>query len=120
MDAWGPTLWQEWANLDDPIRDAKQGIAGLETGLIEDVSAKVRAILLKHAPEFINAAEGFGDKVTYIPSSALGRSPEEDEAGMLGVRPNEVKPVWAEVPLLYLLNQTTTGLIPSVRRSTSG
>ena len=120
LDAWGPTLWPEWSSIEDPIRDAKQGLAGLQNSLIEEVSVKVRAIMLKHAPEFVNAAEGFGEKVTYIPSSALGRAPEEDsETGRLGVRPNEVKPVWAEVPLLYLLNQTTTGLIPSVRRSTS-
>ena len=80
----------------------------------------MRVILAKHAPEFVNAAEGFADKVTYIPGSALGRPPEEDpDTGMLGVRPQEVKPIWAEVPLLYLLNQTSTGLIPSVRRSQS-
>ncbi len=72
----------------------------------------------KLAPEFVNAAEGFAEKVTYIPVSALGHAPEEDpETGMLGVRPQAVTPVWAEVPLLYLLNQTSTGLIPSVRRS---
>lgn len=118
MDAWGPTLWPEWEQLDDPIRDAKQGIAGLETDLIEDVSSRLREILVKHAPEFVNAAEGFAENVTYIPVSALGRPPEVDEgSGMLGVRPNEVQPVWAEVPLLYLLNQTSAGLIPAVKRS---
>ena len=73
--------------------------------------------MLKLAPEFVNAAEGFADRVTYVPVSALGRPPEEDpETGMLGVRPAEVSPIWAEVPLLYLLNQTSTGLIPAVRR----
>ena len=115
-DAWAPTLWPDWQGLEDPIRDAK-GIAGLDTELVHEVSAKLRTILAKLAPEFVNAAEGFAEKVTYIPVSALGRPPEEDpETGMLGVRPSEVVPVWAEVPLLYLLNQTSTGLIPSVRR----
>ena len=118
MDAWGPTLWPEWTSLSDPIRDAKQGIAGLDTDLIEDVSSQLRQILVKHAPEFVNAAEGFAENVTYIPVSALGRPPEVDEgSGMLGVRPNEVRPIWAEVPLLYLLNQTSAGLIPAVKRS---
>ena len=120
MDAWAPTLWPEWEQLEDPIRDAKQGIAGLEVGLIQEVSGKIRAILAKLAPEFVNAAEGFAENVTYIPVSALGRGPEVDEgSGLLGVRPNEVKPVWAEVPLLYLLSQTSAGLIPTVMKSGS-
>ncbi len=118
LDSWGPTLWPEWKQVEDPIRDAKQGVAGLDLELIESVSVKLRAMMSKLAPEFVNAAEGFADNVIYIPVSALGRAPEVDEAtGMLGVRPNEVKPIWAEVPLLYLLNQTSSGLIPSVRRS---
>ena len=118
LDSWGPTLWPEWDTVDDPIRDARQGVAGLDLSLIESVSAQMRVIMSKLAPEFVNAAEGFANNVTYIPVSSLGRSPEVDEeSGMLGIRPNEVKPVWAEVPLLYLLNQTSTGLIPAVRRS---
>jgi len=118
LDSWGPTLWPEWDQVADPIRDAKQGVAGLDLSLIEQVSAQMRVIMSKLAPEFVNAAEGFADNVVYIPVSALGRAPEVDEeTGMLGIRPNEVKPVWAEVPLLYLLNQTSTGLIPTVRRS---
>ena len=120
MDAWGPTLWPEWSTLPDPIRDSRQGLAGLDCGLIEDVSAKLRMILLKLAPEFINAAEGFADSVTYIPVSSLGRAPEfDDETGMLGIRPQEVQPLWAEVPLLYMLNQTSSGLIPSLVRRTT-
>ena len=91
-----------------------RGSRGLDTDLIEDVSSQLRQILVKHAPEFVNAAEGFAENVTYIPVSALGRPPEVDEgSGMLGVRPNEVRPIWAEVPLLYLLNQTSAGLIPA-------
>ncbi|MCP4509628.1 MAG: hypothetical protein GY826_24900 [Fuerstiella sp.] len=119
MDAWAPTLWPEWKDIKDPIKDSRQQLAGLDTALIEEVSDKVREIMAKLAPEFVNAAEGFADRVTYIPVSALGRGPEEDpNSGMLGVRPSEVNPIWAEVPLLYMLSQTSTGLIPSlVRRS---
>ena len=88
--------------------------------LIEKVSGELREVMAKLAPEFVNAAEGFAEEVTYIPVSALGKAPEEDpDTGMLGVRPKEVQPVWAEVPLLYLLNLTSTGLIPAVRRRLS-
>ena len=70
-----------------------------------------------HAPEFVNAAEGFAEKVIYIPVSALGVGPEVDpDTGGLGVRPNDVAPNWAEVPLLYLLSLTGAGLIPAHRR----
>ncbi|MDG1894443.1 MAG: hypothetical protein P8J37_06020, partial [Fuerstiella sp.] len=98
-------------------KDSRQQLAGLDTALIEEVSDRMREIMAKLAPEFVNAAEGFADRVTYIPVSALGRGPEEDpNTGMLGVRPSEVKPIWAEVPLLYMLSQTSTGLIPSLVR----
>jgi hypothetical protein len=56
--------------------------------------------------------------VIFIPVSALGASPEIDpDTGLLGIRPNDVSPIWAEVPLLYLLSRS--GLIPSFRRASA-
>ena len=92
-------------------------VAGLNHRLIRQVSSDMRAIMSRYAPEFVNAAEGFADKVTYIPLSALGHSPTRHaETGMLGIRPSDIAPKWAEIPLLYLLSVTSGGLIPTLTR----
>lgn len=81
--------------------------------LIEMISGEMRKLMSDYAPEFLNAVEGFAENVTYVPVSALGHSPTlEQDSGKLGVRPADIAPHWAEVPLLYLLSLTSGGLIP--------
>lgn len=114
FDTWGPILYEK--ELRDPITDMGT-THSLDLDRVGRASDRVRALMSEYAPEFVNAAEGFAEQVTYIPVSALGVAPEIDpETGLLGVRPNDVAPSWAEVPLLYLLSQTDSGLIPSFRR----
>lgn len=80
---------------------------------IVQVSLDLREIMLRYAPEFVNAVEGFAEDVTYLPVSSLGHSPtQEPETGRFGVRPGNIAPQWAELPLLYLLSLTSGGLIP--------
>jgi hypothetical protein len=80
---------------------------------IKQVSLDLRELMLRYAPEFVNAAEGFAEDVTYVPVSALGHAPTlEAETGRFGVRPGSISPQWAELPLLYLLSLTSGGLIP--------
>ena len=71
---------------------------------IEDVSRLVRNVLWKVSPEIVSAAESFASQVLYVPVSATGRGPEIDpNTGALGFRPKDMKPIWAEVPMLYAL-----------------
>jgi hypothetical protein len=64
------------------------------------------------APEMVAAAEGFSDHVIYIPVSPLGQAPEFDrETGSLGIRPQHVQPMWAEIPMLYALNRSLPRLV---------
>ena len=78
------------------------------------VSGDMRNLMTRYAPEFVNAVEGFATNVTYIPVSALGHGPSvEPTTGQLGIRPADISPRWAEVPLLYLLSLTSGGLIPA-------
>ena len=80
---------------------------------IKQVSLDLRELMLRYAPEFVNAAESFAEDVTYVPVSALGHAPTlEAETGRFGVRPGSISPQWAELPLLYLLSLTSGGLIP--------
>ncbi len=121
LDAWkmllDPSFERRSAAFGDML--VKRGGAGGtgETALnhrrILQVSRDIRGLMLQHAPEFVNAAEGFAENVTYVPVSALGHSPTlELESGKLGVRPSQISPQWAELPLLYLLSLTSGGLIP--------
>jgi hypothetical protein len=80
---------------------------------ITQTSQDLRELMIRYAPEFVNAVEGFAEDVTYIPVSALGHAPTlEAETGRFGVRPGSIAPQWAELPLLYLLSLTSGGLIP--------
>ena len=80
---------------------------------IEEVSKLVRTLLWKISPEIVSAAESFASQVLYVPVSATGRGPETDpETGAFGFRPKDMKPIWAEVPMLYALGRWTKGLDP--------
>ena len=85
----------------------------LDMGAVCNVSFCLRRYLLKVAPEIVGMAEGFADKVYFIPMSALGRMPEYDEEkGMIGIKPDHIQPIWAEVP--FLLQLHLNGLLPAV------
>jgi hypothetical protein len=113
------TKWDAWSalfpqlNVVSPWTQFPQDrAAALEMDTIEVVSRKVRDLLWQITPEFVSNAESFAESVTYIPCSATGRSPERDpQTGQIGVRPKDVKPVWAEVPLLWTMSQWCGGLI---------
>jgi hypothetical protein len=83
---------------------------------IEEVSKLVRNRLWKVSPEIVAVAEGFASQVLYVPVSATGRGPEIDpDTGALGFRAKDMKPIWAEVPMLYTLSRWTQGIIPHVK-----
>jgi hypothetical protein len=83
---------------------------------IEEVSKLVRTLLWNISPEIVSAAESFASQVLYVPVSATGRGPETDpKTGALGFRPKDMKPIWAEVPMLYALSRWARGLVPYVK-----
>ena len=60
--------------------------------------------LLEFVPGLVNTAESFFEQVYFVPVSALGRIPEFDESReMIGIKPDHLKPLWAEVPFLLQL-----------------
>lgn len=114
QDAWAPAL-----KLRSPWNKTNQHeIHALDTSHVDHVSQRVRELLWKLSPEIVSAAEGFAEKVIYVPCSATGRPPEKDpETGELGIRPRDIKPCWTEVPLLYAISRWTGGMIPRVEVS---
>ena len=80
---------------------------------------KKGSYLIEFTGEIVSAAEGFAERVIYIPVSATGGAPEEDpetidaktQMKLLGFRPSRVKPIWTEVPLLYAFARWTGGMV---------
>ena len=116
-DVWGKLLGEEHFRADSAT------IAKLDLERLRGISDQIRALLARHCPEFINAVDGFCSDVVYIPVSAVGNSPEEKSVGgdmtQLLVRPKDILPMWAEVPLLYALHRAVPGLI-GARSSDNG
>ncbi len=112
-------VWIREAGFDqEPIHPADPSTgepAALNAEVIQTVSDNCRKLMLETCPEIVAAAEGFSQRVVYIPASSLGTSPElVEEHGhrFLGVRPEAIHPKWVTVPLLWALSQTVKGLIP--------
>ncbi len=109
-------LWRhELPDLDDQPLFWSDGIglSGLDNELIVRTSSRIEDIFLRHCPEIVVAAKSMTSNVTYIPVSSLGHSPHLCEDGALSIRPSEIKPFWACVPMLYTL--MLQGRIPVVR-----
>lgn len=111
-DVWSALIGEDLTQ--EPILPAS--VAGklgmVDSARIEQLSVKLRGVLLKWTPEIVSAAEDFCDHVVYIPVSALGCSPElvEGKPGLY-VRPKNIAPRWAAVPLLYMFAKWTTELV---------
>lgn len=87
----------------------------LDIDTVMSTSFSVRALVEETSPELVSTAETFAQDVIFLPDSALGRSPELDEAGnTLAIRPRDIKPFWITVPMLYHFFRY--GLIPAVSR----
>ncbi len=114
-DCWSSLV--EEGRLEPPwIAGSKGELCAMQLDVIEAMSRKLRAVLWNHCPEIVSAAESFAEQVIYIPVSATGRSPEVDpKTGSFGIRPRDINPMWAEVPLFYILSRWMEGLV-SYRR----
>ena len=112
-DAWSALT--NHAKLDPSwlIKPRHDGRSGLDVRKLASLSDQVRNVLNKYSPEVVAAAEGNFSDVTYIPVSALGTTPEVSPIdGKLVVRPRNVNPHFAEVPLLYAMHRSVEGLVP--------
>ena len=114
-DAWGSLLSGGAQPLETRqiLREGKNGLWAVDIEAVNAMSQQVRAMLCKYRSEFVFAAEAFCQEVIYIPVSALGRGPEIDaHSGQLCIRPADIHPMWADVPMLYALARWMQGLVP--------
>lgn len=119
------TKYDAWSDLSPDldlhsrrvIRPTRNSIGGLNTQLLREVSASVRLMLLKYAPEIVAAADSFWQDIMYIPVSSLGHQPTVNpDSGAFGVRPKEISQVWVEAPLLYALHRAVPALVNAIKR----
>ena len=119
-DAWQSLLNNRDLRIQHVVRKTRDGLSALDIDAIRAISNEVRQMLSKYAPEVVSAAEGFSQDVTYLPVSALGCPPTLDKGtGALGIRPADIKPLFAELPILYALHRSARGLIYSGMRKKS-
>jgi hypothetical protein len=96
-------------------------IAAMRLDVVEHLSQALRSLLWEVSPEIVSVAESFAKRVLYVPVSATGCSPERDpRSGAFGFRPRDIKPMWAEVPLLYSMSRWMQGLVPYLKAAGDG
>ena len=85
---------------------------------MDRISGKIREMLMGLTPEFVAAAEDVSNTVRYFPVSALGRSPSmqknEDGSVSLVIKPKDISPSWATVPLLYAFAKWSSDQVTGV------
>ena len=108
--------WDELLNFDlmamFPIVPSEDHLCyEFDSYVLMNISFYIREILLDKAPEFVTMVEAACSNVIYIPNSAIGRAPELLPDGKTwGIKPQDIAPIWAEIPLLILM--TYLNLIP--------
>jgi hypothetical protein len=103
---------------------------GFRAAEVEAVSERLRELLVRLCPAIVTAAERFCRTVCYIPTSATGCPPSvvgfsdppppETPKPIYRFRKSAIAPMWAEVPLLWILSRLTTGLLPVAQSTESG
>jgi hypothetical protein len=113
-------VWSSLIDQPDPVEPWLHvgELVGLDLNRIEKMSGEVRDLMASVCPEVVNAAESFAPSVTYVPVSALGRSPapEAGEGALASIRPRDIRPTWVTVPILHALCRRFSGLVPIARR----
>jgi hypothetical protein len=100
------------------LKGPQGGLHALHGGHLQQISDQIRDLLTRFTPEFTAAAESVSEDVIYIPVSSLGHAPEvSEQGGFLGIRPADIRPMWVEFPLIYVLSRTAPHLVPTVNSS---
>lgn len=91
------------------------GNAVVRSNLIRSISSEVKTMLRRLSPEFLTAIQATAENVVFLPVSATGCSMTTDSTGKQGFRPADLKPQWAEVPMLYAMATQLDGFLSRTR-----
>lgn len=107
-DAWIHNIPEIDLSTEPVDHSTGDGDCVLDLKRVNDTSKYCEKWLAEYCPEFIVAAKGFCEDVTFIPVSATGCSPElvtTDDSKFYGVRPSQMSPQWVAVPFLFCLDK---------------
>jgi hypothetical protein len=79
---------------------------------IKQASKEIKKFLEDYAPNIVNACENFAQDVIYIPVSSFGSKPTLGTDNKAMIKPSEIRPIWASVPMLYALAKTVKDILP--------
>jgi hypothetical protein len=123
FDAWSHLLGGSLPEFHIPPRGAvaadSTAVSGLRLSAIEELSRRIRALMLELSPEIVAATERFSRNVYFVPVSATGTAPRlVSRDGPSGkpsykFRVGDLAPKWVEVPLLWMLAKHVPGLVPT-------
>lgn len=89
-----------------PYAELAGGGWALDWEALKAISSATEAFVGDVAPEAVLTAHELAEEVWFLPMSALGHNPMQE-----GVRPRDVKPVWAELPVVFALARR--GVVPT-------
>ena len=93
-----------------PYRPLANGTCALDVAALKEMSDATEALLAEVVPEVVVTARNIAKRVWFVPISALGHNPMRE-----GVKPINIKPVFAELPVVLTL--AAKGMIPIVNGS---
>jgi hypothetical protein len=120
-DAWAHLLGDPTGDSDPWIHSNQHGTCFLDERRILERSRHLRELMMRYCRDIVAAAESFASEVTYIAVSAFAHryDPErlqvDQKSRMVSIRPKDLRPYWAAVPILYALSRSVPRLIPRAR-----
>jgi hypothetical protein len=112
-DAWSDLLDDHSPDLPILASKTADDWHGLDLERIERVSDSARRLMQRFSAEFVQGADALSSRVIYMPVSAFGAAPQQDQdTGLLGITPGDIAPNWCDVPILWALTQRSAGLVP--------
>jgi hypothetical protein len=128
FDVWSDVIGQfdrsavPWRQVRVASSNGEDSVVAMaiDQGMISEMSDRVRRVLVQTNPEIVTAAENLSEDVVYVPVSALGWNNATveytDDEGVdsenYQVRPADIQPFWAEVPVLYGICRAMPKLLP--------
>lgn len=110
-DAWMHLLGEN--ALQNPVRDG-----WLDSVALQHNSRVVRSLLMEICPSVVGNAESLSKDVLYFPVSSFGHTPvqtvnERTKARLISPDPTQLRPIFVEVPVLWLLSKFSQHFVPS-------
>ena len=103
--------WMDWLGPHPFQNPIESGYLNLQA--IEANSRRVRTLLEELAPTVVANAETIGRDVVYFPVSSFGHPPLKVGSGSYVPDPARLRPILAEVPVLWLLSRIRPDLVPA-------